>query len=227
MAHPLALRTGYDRTRSSSFAYGCGKCSRCCTGKRIPLNPYEVARLAQKLGTSTTATLTRFTTNGGSLLAVRDDTSCVFSELGGCTVHSARPLACRLYPLGRRVGPDEEEYFAEVVPEPSCTGRHGGPGTIEDYLREQGADVYIAMADRYRSVLEKLVRTLLSRPDASECCISANDLLDRAPLPEDESLLDVDAVVARRCEVLGVAVPSELERRVTLHIAALEEIAET
>ena len=72
-AHPVRLRTAFTLTRSSPFAYQCRACSRCCRGKIIPINPYEVARVAQTLGTTTTEVLARFTGTGGSTLAIRED----------------------------------------------------------------------------------------------------------------------------------------------------------
>jgi hypothetical protein len=225
VAERLPLRIGFELERDSSFAYACARCSRCCSGKRIPLDPYEVARLGELLGVSTTEVLARFTTDGGALLAVREDRSCVFLGEQGCTVHPARPLACRLYPLGRRVSPGQGERFAAVEPDPGCQGSYQGRGTIADYLAEQETRPYLAMADRYRAVLEELVAALVERPDLADCCEQANELLSKAPAPEDESLLDVDAVVARRCVELGQAVPRDVKERVLLHLEALVESA--
>ena len=44
------LKGPFHLERESRFSYECKACKRCCQGKRIPLNPYEVARLAQVLG---------------------------------------------------------------------------------------------------------------------------------------------------------------------------------
>ncbi|MBN1611688.1 MAG: YkgJ family cysteine cluster protein [Polyangiaceae bacterium] len=221
----LALRTPFELVRTSCFAYACRRCSRCCSGKRIPLDPYEVARIAEQLGLRTTETLERYTTNGGALLAVREEGECVFLGATGCAIHPARPLACRLYPLGRRVTPADEERFAAVVPDPGCEGDTGGAGTVQDYLEQQQAEPFVVAADRYRAVLEKLVAALLERDDLAECAQEVNDLLARAPTAQDESLLDVDVVVGRRCAELGVPVPGDLEARIVLHLEALEAIA--
>src|SRR5579859_7419166 len=194
MPEPHALRTPFELTRASPFAYACRACSRCCWGKRIPINPYEVARLAEVLGQSTTEFLERHTTNGGSLLAVRDDGACVFLGQGGCTVHAGRPLACRLYPLGRRVSSNGDEMFAEVVPHPRSEGRYGGEGTVDGFLRQQDTARHIAAADRYRTVLQQLVAALTKREDAAESYAEANEAMTRSPSRTDESLLDVDAV---------------------------------
>jgi len=223
-AHPVRLRTAFELTRSSPFAYQCRACSRCCRGKVIPLNPYEVARLAQTLGTTTTEVLARFTGTAGSTLAVREDESCVFLGEHGCTVHSGRPLACRLYPLGRRVAPDGEERFAEVEPHPQSAGIYGGPGTVEDYLRSQDVEPFHRAAARYATLFRRMLAVLACRKDLGEVRDESNDAMTRPPQPEDEAMLDVDAVVARHCAERGIAVPGELEDRIALHVEALASL---
>jgi Fe-S-cluster containining protein len=224
MIERLALRTPFEMTRASPFAYLCRRCSACCQGKRIPLDPYEVARLAQFLGLTTTDLLARHTTNGGALLAVGDDSTCVFLGESGCRVHAARPLACRLYPLGRRVSPGHVEQFAAVVPDAGCQGEYGGPGTVADYLEQQETVKFLAAADAYRTVLEKLVAALLKREDVADCCPEVDQMLARSPRREDESLLDMDVVVGRRCAELGVEVPGDVEQRTRMHLELLGAI---
>jgi Fe-S-cluster containining protein len=220
-AHPVRLRTAFKLTRASPFAYQCRACSRCCRGKVIPLNPYEVARLAQTLGTTTTEVLARFTGTGGATLAVREDESCVFLGERGCTVHAGRPLACRLYPLGRQVAPDGEERFAEVEPHPQSAGVYGGPGTVDDFLRSQDVEPFNRAAARYAALFRRILAVLACRKDLGEVRDESNETMTRPPLPEDDALLDVDAVVARHCAERGIAVPSDLEDRIALHVEAL------
>lgn len=220
-SHPVRLRTAFTLTRSTPFAYQCGACSRCCRGKIIPLNPYEVARLAQTLGTTTTEVLAQFTGTGGSTLAVRQDESCIFLGERGCTVHAGRPLACRLYPLGRQVAPDGEERFAEVEPHPQSAGTYGGPGTVGDYLRSQDVEPYHRAAARYATLFRRMLAVLACRKDLADVREESNDALGRPPAPSDEGLLDVDAVVVRHCAERGIAVPADLDERVALHVEAL------
>jgi Fe-S-cluster containining protein len=86
------------RTRDSAFAYTCHACNRCCRGRGIRVNPYELIRLAVGLGLSTTATRHNWLDVGGFFLGQRKDGRCRFLGEAGCTVHADRPLACRLYP---------------------------------------------------------------------------------------------------------------------------------
>lgn len=92
----------------------CSRGGTCCHGNRIGLNPWELARLAAARGLSPVDFRERFSAEGGTVLAFdgpRDGRGlAACSQYGarlddatpGCVVHAARPLACRLYPLGRR-----------------------------------------------------------------------------------------------------------------------------
>lgn len=222
MARPLPLRTELDRERGSAFGYTCAACGRCCHGKVIPLNPYEVARLAQELSLSTTETITRFTDGGGTSIRTRADGGCVFLGPGGCTVHAGRPLACRLYPLGRHLASSGRERFAEVVPHAESEGVYGAAGTVADYLRAQGAGEYIAASDRYLELLRRMLVTLARREDAAAACDEARETVQARPDEVDASMLDVDAVVTRWCNEHHVEVPATVDERVALHIRALE-----
>ena len=167
MAAP-PLRRGFVLARTTAFSYRCQACSRCCRNKGIRVNPYEVARLAEVLATTTTEVLARWTTEGGSLLSARDDGTCVFLGQGGCTVHAGRPLVCRLYPLGRSRDADGTERFAELEPVAQSEGVYGEDGAIDDYLRSQGIGPYMRAADRYVQALGRMLAALAARPDVGD-----------------------------------------------------------
>jgi uncharacterized protein len=215
-------RTGFVLAREAPFSYECRACKRCCKDKVIPLNPYEVARLAAHVGQTTTAFLAQHTEVGGAALRRRDDGTCVLLGEGGCTVHPARPLACRLYPLGRHVSGTGEESFAEVEPHPQTEGIYGTDGTIGDYLRRQQVEPHLAAADRYSRVLAKMLKALAAREDRSEVDAEATAAVARNPAPGDDNPLDMDATVTRFCAERGRPVPSDVDAKMQLHIEALE-----
>jgi uncharacterized protein len=130
---PAAPLRPVVRTRESAYSYDCRACGRCCHDKLIPVNPYEIARLASNRGLSTTEAIERFT-DGGVALAVGDDGACVFLGAGGCLVHPDRPLVCRLYPLGAVADHEGHEVFVELEAQPGSDGRSGAEGTVADYL---------------------------------------------------------------------------------------------
>jgi Fe-S-cluster containining protein len=221
------LRRGFVLARATPFSYQCHACSRCCRGKIIRINPYEVARLAQVLGMSTTEVLARFTCEGGSILAMRDDQTCVFLGERGCSVHAGRPLVCRLYPLGRSKDPDGAERFAELEPVPQSEGVYGEDGTIDDFLRSQDVARHVAAADRYVEVLKRMVTALARRSDAADVHDEATQAVLRPPTAADESLLDMDAVVTRWCAEHEVEVPRDVEEKTEIHLRVLEEYSDS
>lgn len=202
-------------TRASTFAYRCQSCRRCCYGKRIQVNPYELARIARNLGTTTTDIIGRFTVDGGTALANQDDGACVFLGDAGCTVHADRPLVCRLYPLGRVVKADGTEAIVENEPHPDTEGVYGSDGTVGAYLESQGVAPFIAAADRYYAVFARLLADASSRenrqpsgddgiPADARVFVDA-DLAVRIGPPGDEGPrpLDAEALMERHLTLLA------------------------
>ncbi len=222
----VALRTDFELGRSTPFSYECRGCARCCYGKSIPVNPYEILRIARLLGTSTTEVLARSTGHGGALLRARDDGGCVFLEGRSCTIHAARPLACRLSPLGRKLA-DGVEAFAEVVPHPASEGVYGEEGTIGDYVSAQAVEPYVAAAEAYVKLLKTMLQALSARGDVESVSADATSAMQRAPAPGDESWLDVDAVVGRWCSEHDQEIPEDVDAKIALHMRVVAQWCES
>jgi len=210
-----------ERSRSSPFSYACASCGKCCRDKLIHVGPYEIARLAKNLGITTRELIEHHTTDAGSVLATRDDGTCVFLEGNGCRVHADRPLVCRLYPLGRVVHASGGETFVEVQPHPESEGVYGEEGSVADYIAAQGALPYIDAATRYYRVLSRMVELLSRQPDAPPTLDEALDAVE-APT-DDDPALDVDAFVGVYCRRHARPVPDDVEAKVALHLDALSE----
>lgn len=197
------------RTRESPFSYTCGGCGRCCYHKAIRVGPYAAARLAEVLAVSTGEVLERYVETETATLHQTEDGACVFFDRDrGCTVHSGRPLACRLYPLGWFGTDSEREAFAEVSPHPKTEGVYGEDGTVADYLASQETAPYERASWRYAAVLRRLRHAAdADGPDPGE------------PPP----LLDVDAAVTATCNTRGVPVPPDVDARVDLHLELLNQ----
>jgi hypothetical protein len=103
------------------------------------------------------------------------DPACHFWTATGCMIYEARPLACRLFPLGR-VFEDGRSHI--VLPEVNrCSGLVPAPSrTVAAYLQEQDTALFIemAIADRVRVDIERLplqtpsiqrLHTLVYSPD--------------------------------------------------------------
>jgi Fe-S-cluster containining protein len=224
-----------------AFSYTCHRCRRCCSGKRIWVNPYEVYRLSRRLGMTTTGFIEQHTVNGGTELAVRDDLTCVFLGEQGCGVHSDRPLVCRLYPLGRVVQSGEPDRYFLMEPHPQSEGVYSDAGSVGGYLEQQGAAPFMAAADEYFALLER-VGAVLSEMDppgaeltavertAADVTSTAAGVVEAgesAVVPPHSPWLDIDAVLASEIGVTeagarDVPRPFGAEKAMALHIAALD-----
>ncbi len=213
--------------RASPFGFSCRRCIGCCRFKRIQLNPYEIARMARELGLSTTGFISEYTGNGGTVLQTREDGTCVFLHSAGCQIHPARPLVCRLYPLGRYVDYLGVETFAQAELEEGCRGDLHESGTIDRYLEEQGAFPFMHAADLYLNLLWHLLDILKDQgTESSESekilkkvravangCDEGNELF----------WVDMDQAVAEYCRQTGITVPDDIEKRMAMHIEAVRK----
>ena len=78
----------------------------------------------------------------------------------GCSVHEGRPLACRLYPLGRQIQFNKAQYIyegskfpcltdcAEVIDLPKLS--------VGEYLKGQKADLFENAQDEYLKVMQNI-----------------------------------------------------------------------
>lgn len=104
--------------RESSLPLTCSRSGSCCHGNRVRLNPWELRQLADAKGLSVGEFQKRFTTDGGIFLRFQGKSNSsgrkacnLYIDNAGCSVHPARPLACRLFPLGRVIQNGEATYM--------------------------------------------------------------------------------------------------------------------
>lgn len=202
--------------RETPFSYACQGCGRCCHDKRITLSPYELARLARAVRLSTRALLERHTDEAGTVLRFTAKSGCTFLVEGKCTAHEGRPLACRLYPLGRIVR-GGQEAFVELEPHPDTPGLYGEDGTVDAWVERQGARPFIERAAQYHALLGRMTTLLGTRADGREAFEAA--LLTDDDIASD--WLDVDEAVARATQRDGTPEPTDLEARVDAHLAEM------
>ncbi len=223
------------RTR---FAYTCNRCMSCCHDPHIGLDPYEIARLAHNRRLSTAEFIARYLTEGGIVLRNREDTACVMLGPEGCTVYPDRPQACRTYPL-KRILADGREVFLQYPLARTSTGVFGTQGTIAEFLAAQNARDFFAHKDRYFAIAYRIVALLAevvrrkprwfapvrSRLD-SRCEIQGFAMRSSPRCRELGTvpyLIDVDRVVAEFCLEHRFESPTAIEKKIELHIRAIEE----
>lgn len=93
------------------FRFDCtpDRCDlRCCTtGHPLVLNPFEIGRISRVTGLSFETLYedyfetTRDPVTGMPLMTINREKGCRFLKDRSCTVYTARPLVCRLFPLGK------------------------------------------------------------------------------------------------------------------------------
>jgi uncharacterized protein len=211
--------------RDSAFSYQCNACSRCCHNKAIRVGSYEILRLARRLGMTTTEFIERHTEAGGTILRIQDENNgaCIFLDQQGCSVHTDRPLACRLYPLARWIGADGQESFGHLTPHPKTEGIYGTSATLADYLDKQGVAPFFEMGDRYGAIYQRMLDVLESldpdeldrRPDRRK------DVEETASGIAASPWIDVDKTVAGFCKANRRPIPDEIGGVVAVHIEAI------
>jgi uncharacterized protein len=194
------------------------RCMRCCREKQIQVDPYEIARLARRLGKTTTEFRISCTENGqGNHLKRDEDGSCVFLGEQGCTVYSDRPLVCRIYPLGRNVTADGTEHWLHVTPHPQTEGVYSRDGTIGEFVTSQDAGPFMKYGDRYAAWVRKALAAMALPQDSVD---------EELPCDIDETayqLVDMDAAIAEHCAARRIEEPTDLDARTDLHLAILDD----
>jgi Fe-S-cluster containining protein len=155
-------------SESDTLSLSCGVngCdSNCCTKSApIVLNPYELALICREACMSYEDLLDVVDTGrakGFPLVMLPRDPACHFFSGRGCRIYRARPLACRLYPLGRVFDHGKSHI---VLPELNvCSGLSSSSGsTVSDYLRDHDAELHIEMADRWIEFVSEIEKMPLS-----------------------------------------------------------------
>lgn len=174
-----------DNVELACDANGCA--SNCCTRSApVILNPYELALIRRESGLSYEDLLDVFETDradGFPLVMLPRDPACHFWSGKGCRIYAARPLACRLYPLGRVY---EQGQSHIVLPELNvCPGlSHDTPKTVRAFLAEQNTAMLIRMADRWIAFVNEMERLRL--PDKAVTSVAFHMLVyspDTPPAP--------------------------------------------
>jgi len=141
----------------------------CCSNIDISLTPYDILRLKQRMGISSSEFLLQYTVPyemeqngiaGVKLRPVENGTACQFMKPEGCDVYSDRPTACRYYPVALLSMRKQDEYTDTqsyaLVREGHCLG-HNEPRkiAIDAYRKEQGLEEYDELARGWRQLILK------------------------------------------------------------------------
>ena len=116
-----SMTIGLDDT----FKFHCDQCGKCCTHREdIILSPMDIFKMAKELkmtpvefyheycvfniGEHTRMPIVRLASEG-------KDTHCVLLKNHRCSVHKVKPAVCALFPLGRYMSFEKDDYNAEAI----------------------------------------------------------------------------------------------------------------
>jgi Fe-S-cluster containining protein len=145
----------------------CSRSGSCCFGKAVMLNPWELLRFSAEKKITPREFRDLYTEFGGIQLIFdgksdkKGQKACSqYIDDFGCSVHQGRPLACRLYPLGRKVQFNKAHYIyegsifpcltdcAEVLELPKLS--------VGEYLKGQDADPFEKAQDEYLLIMQNI-----------------------------------------------------------------------
>ncbi len=149
---------------------GIGCFTKCCSGIRIQLSPYDIYALKKRLGMTCDEFLAAHTQQSFidrtslpiTVLKMNNDEarSCPFVTTEGCTVYSDRPLTCRYYPIGMGIMKQFDKgtgtNFFIKIKEDHCLGHNEDKvWTIDEWRADQGSTAYDEINNDWMEVVLK------------------------------------------------------------------------
>jgi Fe-S-cluster containining protein len=152
---------------NESLPLTCSRKGTCCHGNLVFLNPWELVQLAKEKKISSKEFRDLFCEDGGIQLKfkgkqdVRGKSACnLYTDDFGCSVHKGRPLACRLFPIGRQIQSNEVQYVFQGTEFPCLNGcpevLELPKLTVSKYLRGQETELFEQAQDEYLEVMQNL-----------------------------------------------------------------------
>lgn len=129
---------------------------QCCSDNNLILSPYDILRLKNHWGITSTEFLERFTRRENEeksnlplviLDLGKNQERCPFVEdkSGRCTVYSDRPASCRLYPLGKGgvlMDKSVDYYYYSRQAKDCPDSQTDMETTVALWLEERGLNLY-------------------------------------------------------------------------------------
>jgi uncharacterized protein len=179
----------------------CTRSGDCCHGHRIGVTPWEIALLANQLGTTQREVRDAHTTDGGTRLRFDGASdsqgrhACTFfAGDQGCRVHPGRPLACRVYPLARRREIDRS-YYTFATKQNPCLTRCPEVASLpkqrlSDWLANQDVEPGQTAHDAYGDLIWGLLCSAASIAAAADLdtFVIAEEISRRCSLSGDERI---------------------------------------
>ena len=151
----------------SKLPLTCSRTGTCCHGNRVWLNPWELLSLATEKGITVREFRDLHCMYGGIRLLFNGKAGYLgrqacnqYIENFGCSVHVGRPLACRLFPIGRQIQNGEVHYMYQGSEFPCLDGCPEVVDlpqlTVAEYLQGQLTERFEQAQDAYLDVMQNL-----------------------------------------------------------------------
>ena len=145
----------------------CSRSGSCCFGKAVMLNPWELLSFSIEKKITVREFRDLYCEFGGIRLRFdgkqdkKGQQACSqYIDNMGCSVHLGRPLACRLYPLGRKIQFDKAHYIYEGEKFPCLTDcaevLELPKMSVGEYMKGQGAEPFEKAQDEYLIVMQNI-----------------------------------------------------------------------
>jgi Fe-S-cluster containining protein len=145
----------------------CSRSGTCCFGKAVMLNPWELLSFSKEKKITSRKFRDLYCEFGGIRLRFngkpdkKGQQACSqYVDNVGCSVHLGRPLACRLYPLGRQIQFNKAHYIYQGDKFPclyDCSEVLELPKlSVGEYLKGQEADQFEKAQDEYLIVMQNI-----------------------------------------------------------------------
>lgn len=151
----------------------CSRSGTCCFGNRVLLNPWELMLLANAKEMAVREFNRLYCDFGGirlkfdgELISNKKRACRHYIADFGCSLYLARPLACRLFPLGRHIQNKEVHYMFEGAQFPcfaECPEVTKLPSmTVSDYLSGQETALFEQAQDAYLEMVQNIADIALA-----------------------------------------------------------------
>jgi Fe-S-cluster containining protein len=145
----------------------CSRSGTCCFGKSVMLNPWELSVLSKEKKVTSREFRDLYCEFGGIRLHFngksdkKNQQACSqYVHNIGCSIHKGRPLACRLYPLGRQTQFNKAHYIYQGNQFPcleDCSEVLELPKlSVGEYLNGQETDQFEIAQDQYLIVMQNI-----------------------------------------------------------------------
>jgi len=151
----------------------CSRKGTCCHGNQVLLNPWEILQLAKEKNIQRNIFIQNYCEWGGVKLKFNGPenqskkAACnLYVDNFGCSVHEGRPLACRLFPIGRQIQHQKVQYVFQGNQFPCLNGCEEVVNlpslSVNEYLKGQLTESFETAQDEYLEIVQNLADVSIS-----------------------------------------------------------------